>query len=76
VSVALLQICDGQFGFEVLVATREMQAAITAGRAQRIARVRVVAPSLCDGGWEADWQRQCHVNCARRGCCREVSMGC
>jgi len=70
---ALLQIWDGQFGFEVLVATREMQAARTAGQAQRIARVGVVTLSLCDSGWEAVRQRQCHVNWARRGCCREFS---
>jgi hypothetical protein len=75
VSVALLQIWDagaGQFGFEVLVAPREMQAAITAGRAQRIARVRVVIPSLCNGGSRAALRRRCHVNCWQKGCCRGV----
>jgi hypothetical protein len=42
VRVALLQIryaAAGQFGLEVLVATRRLQAAIIAGWAQKIARV-------------------------------------
>jgi hypothetical protein len=75
VLIALLQIWDaatGQFGFELLVALSGMQAAITTERAQRIARVRVVIPSLCNGGSRAALRRRCHVNCSRRGCCLGV----
>jgi hypothetical protein len=68
VPVALQQIryaAAEQFGLEVLVATERcrLQAAIIAGGAQRIVRVRVVISSLCYGGLWAAMRRRCHVNC-------------
>lgn len=74
-AVALLQIRHAgaeQFGLEILVALSAMQAAIIAGGAQRIARVRVVVLSLCTGGSWAAMRRRCHVNCGLRESCRGV----
>lgn len=68
VSFALLQIRDagaGQSGLEILVAPKVLGVGHDNGR-KRIARVRVVVLSLCNGGLLAAMRRRCHVDCGQR----------